>query len=234
MVLLVGLFLVIPSITSAQSVPTFAVIDSTSILDVDKAAVATASLTEFLGLPEAPGGIISYSAEATYDGALINILDVRGGDVPFDSVPTQTVDNPGGVTTFSSTQLEAEPQAPIVMANVAVDVIGCRTDAATVTYSFTDVRSGDHSGVPIPGESVDKTYRRGDAKADGTVNIADALFVAQYLALLRDIGQDVTTVHAINAASAKGDAGGNKVNIADALFVAQVLALLRDDCYTLN
>ena len=228
------------NVGDAQTVPTSAVTESLAILDTDNVAVATTGILEFLGLTTAPGGILSYDAEATYDGNLINILDpngVRGGDVPFDAAPIQNIDNsPTGITTFSDTTATPAIQPPITLAKPVVSLVGCRNQPADLNVTINDVGSVDFPGGPIPGDTVTKSLLRGDARADGNVNVADALFVAQYLALLRPIGEDTqggpyVLTHPINGASPKDDVSGNKVNVADALFIAQILALLRDDCY---
>ena len=82
------------------------------------------------------------------------------------------------------------------------------------------------------------TFRRGDAKNDGTINVADALFGAQYLAGLRladPVGGDATLVHPLNTASVKDDGiAGDKINIADVLFIAQGLVGLRDTCFIIQ
>lgn len=231
------------NVGDAQTVPTSAVTESIVILDTDNIAVATTGILEFLGLTTAPGGILSYDAEATYDGNLINILDpngVRGGDVPFDAAPTQNIDNSTtGITTFTDTTATTSTQPPITLAKLVVVLVGCKNQPATLTVTINDVRSVDFPAESIPGDTVVKTFLRGDARADGNVNVADALFVAQYLAQLRSIGEDpvggpYALTHPINGGSAKDDVGGNKVNVADALFIAQVLAVLRDECYILT
>ena len=70
-------------------------------------------------------------------------------------------------------------------------------------------------------------------RADGTVNIFDALFTAQYLVGLRPLGDDPTsTVNALNAAGPLHEViGGDVINIFDALFIAQYLAGTRDSCF---
>ncbi len=56
--------------------------------------------------------------------------------------------------------------------------------------------------------------------------------IAQYLAGLRPLGTDTTTVNAVNAASPRqDDANGDKLTITDALFIAQMLAGIRDSNY---
>ncbi len=66
---------------------------------------------------------------------------------------------------------------------------------------------------------------RGDADGDGRVSIADAMFIAQYLAGNRP-GSDLNL---LNAASVRQDGTeGDKVSIADAMIIGQYLAGSRD------
>ncbi|MEM2261727.1 MAG: CARDB domain-containing protein, partial [Ignisphaera sp.] len=75
------------------------------------------------------------------------------------------------------------------------------------------------------------TFIRGDANNDGKVNIADAMFIAQYLAGNRP----ASDLNLLNAASVKhDDENGDKVSIADAMFIAQYLAGLRDEYMNLK
>ncbi len=227
------------NVGDAQTIPTGAATDSFAILDTDNVAVETTEILEFLGATTAPGGILRYDVEVTYDGTLINILattGVRGGDVPFDAVPTFNIDNsPTGTTTFSDTTVALNTQSPITLAKLVVKLVGCSTDLAVLSVGINDVRSVDEPSTPIPGDTIAKSLRRGDARADGTVDVSNVLFIAQFLVGLRNAGEDLpgvfTLTHPINGASPKQDTSGDVMNIADALFIAQLLATLRDDCY---
>jgi hypothetical protein len=75
---------------------------------------------------------------------------------------------------------------------------------------------------------------RGDGRADGVINIEDALFIAQYLAGSRSAcGAAVGTncLHSVNAASVQQDGSFDQINIGDALVIAQYLTGLRDEFY---
>lgn len=94
---------------------------------------------------------------------------------------------------------------------------------------------GNSVDVIPPGLS--RTLLRGDARADGEINIADALFIVQYLVGSRDACTavvDTTCLHSVNAASVRHDGDFDKKTIADALFIAQYLVGLRDENYNLN
>ncbi len=65
--------------------------------------------------------------------------------------------------------------------------------------------------------------------------LLDALFIAQYLAGLRGLGEGDGGVSAVNAATPRNDspANGSEITITDALYIAQMLAGLRDAGYEL-
>jgi len=137
-----------------------------------------------------------------------------------------------GSTRVNATQTSGSPQAPSTVAYVAPRIMGSKNVAQSMVLSFSAVADAAH-GANIPHDGANTfTVRRGDARADGVVNISDALFIAQYLAGIRQLGSDTDSLHAVNAASAKSDGMvGDQVTIADSLYIAQMLAGLRDDCY---
>ena len=116
------------------------------------------------------------------------------------------------------------------MAVVATRLLGCVTESTSLTLSFDAMTGRDGRNVNQE-QSVVASYRLGDAKADDAINIGDALFIAQYLAGLRDLGVGLDAVNAVNAASVKQDGAFDVTNIADVLFVAQHLVGLRDGCF---
>ena len=121
------------------------------------------------------------------------------------------------------------------MARIALIVNACTDATVTLTDNFTEITNGDGGLIPEQAPSA-LTFRRGDAKADGVINIADALFGAQKLAGLKAIdpvGGDAALVHPVNLAVVKHDSQGDKINIADVLFITQKLVDLRDDCFDL-
>jgi hypothetical protein len=62
------------------------------------------------------------------------------------------------------------------------------------------------------------SFKRGDAQANGTVNIFDAMYIAQAIVGNRPWSD----IHLVNAASVKQDvASGDIVNIFDAMYIAQ-------------
>ena len=63
--------------------------------------------------------------------------------------------------------------------------------------------------------------------------MADALFMAQHLVGLRDIGEGLDKVNAVNAASVKQDGAFDVISSADILLIAQRAVGLRDNCFDL-
>jgi hypothetical protein len=142
------------------------------------------------------------------------------------------IDNPNGTAQFSASAAVSVPPPvdPVAFATLRLD--GCTNQAVTVTPAVSEVLDGNGSPLTVE-QPAPKTYHLGDAKADGAVNIADALFIAQFLVGTRGLGEDTTKVHAINAASVKHDGPFDTITIADVLYIAQMLVGLRDQCFTL-
>ena len=159
------------------------------------------------------------------------MLEVRL-KAPFDT-GNVTIDNITGLAQFDASAPGGAPWPVDPLAFAAPRLTGCVTDVVTVTATYDQVLDdlGNPLGIDQPPA---ETYRRGDAKADGTVDIADALFGAQYLVGLREIGEGLDFVHPVNAASVKPDGAFDVINTADVLFIAQHLVGLRDDCFEIT
>lgn len=188
-----------------------------------------------LGHLNATNGIAAYTAKLTYDPGQFNVMGVIGGDATWGTPDASLINNVGGITTFTDTQTDTANQAPDIVVNLYPRLMGCVDTVATVTLTFTLIADGNGSPIPPVG-TFSKSFRRGDAKADGTVNISDALFIAQYLVGLRGIGQTPLLVHPINAASAKQDTTApniDKISSADKLTIAQYVVGLRNNCFVL-
>lgn len=225
-----------PARPQGQTVPSFVETGTTIGQDTDGVVISRALLMVYIPTTPLPaGGIGSYVASATYNGTLINMLDVRPGLFPFDAALTsKNINNVTGVTTFSGAQNLVDAHPPLTAAKMVPRLMGCKTDAPTLTLHFTSIVT--RQSVTIPEQttaSTTKTFRRGDAKADGVVNAADTLFIAQYIAGNRQVGDGTGLVHPINAASVKQDVGGDKITVADALLIAQMIVGIRNSCYLL-
>lgn len=178
-------------------------------------------------------GFGAYNAYVTYDAAGVTAVSVAGV-APFSSPSIALNTLSGTRSTFSASQTSPASIPPANLADVRLRLIGSKDIPYTATLTFVTIATVGGTGAPQAGDAV-FTFRRGDANSNGSVTIADALFVAQYLAGLRGLGTDTTTVNPVNAASVRPDVGppdvGDKITIADALFIAQMLAGLRTASY---
>ncbi|MBI4330992.1 MAG: PKD domain-containing protein [Chloroflexi bacterium] len=168
-------------------------------------------------------GIGSFTAFVTYDPIGLTVMGVEGVD-PFGA-PAVTMAT--GRTDFSASQSGAAPAPPLAVTGLRVRLAGARAAAYTVTLNFNNITRVTGDGVAQSGPAT-VILRRGDARADGVVNMVDALYIAQYRVGIRD----TTTMNAVNAASVyQDDATGDKVTMTDAMFIAHAAVGLRDAMY---
>ena len=118
------------------------------------------------------------------------------------------------------------------LAFLPLRLLGCVDQAATVTLALSEVFDADANAL-APTPPVVRTHRRGDAKANGVISAGDVLYIAQYVAGVRPLGDGPGQVNAVNAASVKQDGPFDQVTAADALSLAQELVGLRDGCFNL-
>lgn len=173
-------------------------------------------------------GIGAFDAYLTYDATGVN-MKYSAGVGPFTSVIAAMNTNGGTKTSVNAYQTGTALLPPAELFRVYPYLIGSKDNVYTVTLHFdTITRVG---GLEVQQMAdVAKTFRRGDANSNGSVNITDALFIAQYLAGLRELGETTTLVNPVNAATARNDSltTGSSITITDALYIAQMLAGLRD------
>jgi hypothetical protein len=160
-----------------------------------------------------PEGIGAYSAYVTYEAAGVNIKTAVRIAPP-------------------SSQTGSNPQPPIELFRLYPWLIGSKDNAYTITLHFDAITKVGGGDIPQSAD-VTKTFRRGDANNSGLVTITDALFIAQYLAGLRTLGEATDQVSPLNAATPRNDSttAGSSITITDALYIAQMLAGLRDGFY---
>jgi hypothetical protein len=161
----------------------------------------------------------------------INILDVREIDFP---ITGRDIDNLLARTAFNGVDLAGVPW-PADLGHALTRLNGSASQQCTVDLEITSITrtGGKHEKVP---PRLTRLVQRGDARADGVVNIADALFIAQYLAGSRPACTaivDTACLHSVNAASVRQDGNADRITIADAQFITQYLAGLRDEYYNL-
>jgi len=220
------------AIGEAVPVPVASTTQATT-LDSDGAAGVSLSIPQVydaITLATLPGiKVGSYQATLQYNGTLLKVLDVRHKP-PFLGDPT-VIDNPGGSTLFRAVAPDGAPW-PAQLAFVPLRLTGCITDAVTLTPNVSEVADGLGYLLQVD-QPAAKTFRRGDAKADGPVNISDALYIASYLGGLKTLGEDTLHVNAVNAASIKHDGSFDRITVADILLLAQYVVGLRNNCFNL-
>ncbi len=196
------------------------------IVQVGVSATTLANGTTPYALPGA-AGLKAYAATASYSAAGIEMKQVLGGTAPFDTV-TSVIG--ATQTTFNKSQTASVPVPPVTVATLYPILVGNATTVYNLTIDFTSAT--DTANAPIDttgtGTSIVKSFLRGDADKGGTVDIVDALFIAQYLAGNRPIAD----LNGANAASPQHDGvSGDKTTIVDALYIAQKQAGLRDSSF---
>jgi len=160
----------------------------------------------------------------------VNILDVREMDFP---IIGRSIDNTSGLTTFNGSDAIGLPW-PTDLGHLTTRLTGSATQQCQVDLDVTSLSDIDGNPIAVP-PVLSQTVQRGDARADGEVNIADAMFIAQYLAGSREAcTAEVTTscLHSVNAASVQQDGAFDRITLEDAQFIAQYLLGLRDDFYS--
>jgi len=214
----------LPATVTVLPVAKNAVTVLTPGLDADGAAGCVAGIVQVQDAEGKPVAvkIKSYKATLEYNGEPINVLEVRHASA-FPG--THTIDNPNGRVEFSGTASEGVP-VPCDLAFLTLRLTGTVEQPATVTLTFTEIEICDPEGktikqfTPVP----TKEFLRGDARADGKVNMRDAVYIWQYLAGLRDIGEGLDKVQPVNAASAKHDGEYDVINFSDAIYILQYVA----------
>jgi len=207
------------------------VAETSSSLGVDGGNIAIvvvnidSAKNSFTGAPVSiPGGVSAYSALATFNPTGIELIDISGFS-PFDGIVFDL-----GAGTFAVATVTPPTQpADTTVANIAPRLLGDALTQYDLTIAFQIIQANTPPEMNVTEEgSTTLTFLRGDASGNGTVSIADALAIAQYLVGIRTVDQ----IEPINAAGVvHGGAGGDTISIADALAIAQYLVGLRDANY---
>ncbi len=144
-----------------------------------------------------------------------------------DELGIPVIDNTTGVATFSGSSTGGV-DTPAVLGFAVTRLAGSNTQACSLLVEITNLTElGGNSMAVTP---VTLEFRRGDARADGVINIADALFIAQNLVGLRSACTDVvdnSCLHTVNSACVRHDGAFDKKTFAVALFIALFLVGLR-------
>ena len=168
-----------------------------------------------------------YRARLTYDGTCINILEIRPKEF---SVTVNRIDDGAGIAEFQGNALPGAA-GPAELAQVVSRTVGSSQIPCVIAVEITDLTDDGGNPIDVVPDRLTRSLLRGDALADDIVNIADALFIAQYLAGLRpECTTEVnpTCLHSLNAANWQHDGGFDQVTIADAGSIAQHLLGLED------
>ncbi len=173
-------------------------------------------------------GIGAFDANVAYPAGKLKMTSITVFP-PFE-IGSVNLNARGGTMTFFNYWLGTliGPVPPATLVDLRVRLEGTKDETTTAILNFRTIATvkGDH--LPSA-SSATATFRRGDANNDGSVTIADALFINQYLAGNKAVGTTVSTINPVNAASVQhDDASGDKITISDALYLAQSLADLRD------
>jgi hypothetical protein len=152
-----------------------------------------------------------FQVQLTYDIKCMTILALRELDFP---IIAETIDNSSGSAKFNGFDSGGRV-APVDLGLVLTRLVGsyqkpCNPDMEI--EALTDVGGMPVAVVP---PRLSRTLLRGDARADGAINLADPVLIGQYLAGLRpactnDI--DNNCLHSVNAASVRQDGAFDKTN----------------------
>jgi hypothetical protein len=200
----------------------YAVTALTPQLDSDGAAGCIASIVQG---QDAQGNSVvanikSYAAASTYNGTLINVLEVRHQSV-FPGA--NTIDNLSGSAEFNGTASEGVA-TPCDIAFLTLRLTGALGQPATVRLTFSNVYDPDGNLIQQLTPAPERQFLRGDATGDGEVNIRDFVYIVQYLAGLRDVGEGLGEVNPVNAASVKHDGEYDVISFSDAWYLIRYLA----------
>lgn len=169
----------------------------------------------------------NYTMGIEFNPSQVEIAGVRGGSAPFDTIDTAdtAIDNVAGTASVSDTAGEFGIVAPVVMTKIAPILKGSVLSSSTLTIAFVEIRGLDGTKLTPLGQPMVLNFHRGDIDGNGSINIRDAMFGAQYVVGIRPV-KDILL---LNMASIKQDVGGVKADITDCMFLAQYIVGIRDN-----
>jgi hypothetical protein len=175
----------------------------------------------------------SYRGQLTYDGSCVSILGFR--DLDFTTTDI-SIDNVLGIASFGGVA-SAEAEAPSDFNQALVRLVGSNQESCSMTLEMLSLTDNGGNSLVVDGSKT-QDMRRGDARADGAINVADTLFIAEYLAGSRPACDanniDTNCLHPVNAASVLPGGATDQTTVADALLIVQYLAGQRDEFYDLT
>ena len=105
-------------------------------------------------LGDFPAGLKSYDLTVAFNKNVLTVLDVLGGDAPFDVAPTKTINNIAGTVQLSSSQTGIPITADTVVARLKVTAALTGTSALTPTVTSLK----DLQAATIPSVAVNGTF----------------------------------------------------------------------------
>jgi len=231
-----------PLLATLEAEPTFTVGQNPTDGATGLIMAVTRVFDPFTG--DVPVELESFGARLTYPNAsanpafpagtrCVNILNLRNPNFPLDN--GGSIDNSLGIATFNRSN-SAGVTPPVNLGHALTRLTGSTNQECPVNFELTSLSEVDGNQIAAPA-GLTQVLRRGDARADGFVDVADALFVAQQRMGLRNACNtqvSTTCLHSINSASVRHDGAFDQVTIADARFIAENLVGLRDGSYNLG
>ncbi len=102
-----------------------------------------------------PDGLGAYDFKITYNPAVINVVSVSGGQVPFSGTPTQKVTNTTGLVAFTTTHGSIPgPTGDVIVAYVTLQAVGALGSSTVLDIKITTLAE-TANGDDIPAVDQD-------------------------------------------------------------------------------
>jgi len=209
----------------------------TQSIDTDGTAVVNVNINRIKDISTGttatiPGGVGGYSATASSSrlsgGSLggiagMELIAVRGV-APYDN-PAPTINTTTGAFGTTGIVAPAQPDNSTI-ARLVLKLTGDNATTYVFNNAFTQIAAAT-GGTSVPEQNSNTLiFRRGDAKADGRIDVFDAMFIAQYIVGTRPLSD----LNLLNAACVKHDGtAGDRLDVFDAMFIAQYVVGLRNN-----
>lgn len=175
--------------------------------------------------------IAGYISNLTFSPTFMEILSIRNGEPPFDTIPLENIaiDNIAGTASVSDDVSPSGIEPPVVIFNIVARLTGSALVSGNLSVNVTGVVDSDGVVMNVQDQPIVLTFQRGDVQSpvDGDVDITDALFGAQYLVGIRPLDD----IRQLNMASVRHDGTGDKKDIIDCMFIAQYVVGVRDEYF---
>jgi hypothetical protein len=179
----------------AVGLPLTAAADGTSSVTVGSAEVGVGEtvnipITVYFD-PAETAGMGAYVLNVTWDPSVIQVLDVLGGDSPFDASPTANINNGAGLVQFAAVQSGVPgPTGTFTIAYLQVQAIGGVGDSTDLTLTIDEDGFVDAYGEPVEATPINGVVTIvGPAAVGGTAYPINKLPI---IALLSALGAALT------------------------------------------